>query len=100
MDRNEFSFSNGFNSETDLISASLEGRASRRTLLRHGLRAGMSLTAVAALVLMRGSDASAKKPSPIPPNCIFVCCDQACDKLCYRCVKWPKPKVSQAVELT
>lgn len=75
-----------------------EQTVSRRTILRNGLRSGVGLAAALSFALAGVDAASAsgtarKKTSPIPPNCIYVCCDGTCDswKMCLKCVDWPKP---------
>ena len=77
--------------ESDLVRAAVTGALPRRELIKRGLRAGLGLSAVAALALTpRTGDAAT---SSIPPNCIRVCCDGTCDswKMCWKCVDWPKP---------
>ena len=80
-------------SEIELVRDAVEGRHSRRALIRRGLRAGLGLSTVAALALTprTGNEVDAAG-SVIPPNCIYVCCDGTCDswKMCLRCVTWPK----------
>lgn len=66
-----------------LLMAAEAGQVSRRDLLRRGMRLGIGLPALLSLM------AIAPKKTPIPPNCIFVCCDAKSDDFCLKCVKWP-----------
>ena len=66
-----------------LLVAAEAGQVGRRTLLKRGMRLGIGLPALLSLW------AIAPKKTPIPPNCIFVCCDATCDAFCLKCVKWP-----------
>jgi hypothetical protein len=79
--------------ETELLRSAATGALSRREILKRGWRAGLGLTAVAALALAPRAGRQAEAASSIPPNCIYVCCDGTCDswKMCLRCVQWPKP---------
>ena len=86
-----------FATESELVRSAATGSLPRRELIRRGLRAGLGLTAVAALALTPRSDAAAAAGS-IPPNCIYVCCDGTCDswKMCLKCVQWPKASTTTA----
>ena len=83
--------------ETELLRSAASGALPRRELMRRGLRAGLGLAAVATLGLTPRSSKAAPT-SPIPPNCIYVCCDGTCDswKMCMRCVTWPKGTITAA----
>jgi hypothetical protein len=82
-----------------------ERRVSRREIVRRGLRSGIGVTAALSLALAGASTADAagrtRKPAPIPPNCIYVCCDGTCDswKMCLKCVEWPKKVASQSASM-
>jgi hypothetical protein len=83
--------------ENDLVRSAVTGALPRRELIRRGLRAGLGLSAVAALALTpRSGDAAAARS--IPPNCIRVCCYADCRdwKMCWKCVQWPKPTTTVA----
>ena len=84
--------------EAELMRSAATGALPRRELIRRGLRAGLGLTAVAALALTpRAAEAAAA--TPIPPNCIYVCCDGTCDSwaMRLRCFDWPKATASTTI---
>ena len=72
-----------------LLIAAEAGQVSRRDLLRRGMRLGIGLPAVLSLMAIKP-----RKPT-IPPNCIFVCCDETCDDFCLKCVTWPDKTTTQ-----
>lgn len=80
-----------------------EHKESRRAIVRRGLRSGIGLTAALSLALAGSSAVAAtgttQRPTPIPPNCIYVCCDGTCDtwKFCLKCFDWPKKTAGSAL---
>lgn len=80
-------------------------KASRREIVRRGLRSGIGLTAALSLALAGSTAVEAAatgtkpNPTPIPPNCIYVCCEPSCAgwKMCLKCYDWPKKTTGSVV---